>query len=349
MLNRLFGFWRPQLAVDLGTSNTLISAPGRGLLLSEPSVVALDRKTGRVLSGGCAVGHLAKQMLGRAPDSIRVVRPLSEGVIADYRLCEAMLRYLLRKALKDRWVPKPRLVVAIPGCITPVQRQAVLNSCLRAGAGQVFLLPEVKAAAIGCGLPINEPVASMICDVGGGTTEVAIMSLAEEVSARSIRVGGDAMDEAIVHYLRKCYSLEIGLQAAERLRIEIGSAFPLDDERTDEVRGVDVVSGLPRQATITSEEIREALEEPLDAIAFAIKAALDSCGPDLAGDLVDRGLVLAGGASLLRGMDRYLAEQTGLPVRVSPDALTAVAKGAEICLEQFTHWRPAFTSVDDAA
>jgi len=349
MLSQLLTFWRADLAIDLGTANTLISAAGEGLVLNEPSVVAVYRESGRLLSGGCAVGHLARQMLGRTPDSIRVVRPLREGVIADYRLCEAMLRYFLRKAQRDRWGRKPRALVAIPGSITPVQRQAVFNSTLRAGAGEVFLLPEAKAAAIGSGLPINEPVASMVCDIGGGTTEVAIMSLGEAVAMESIRVGGDAMDQAVADYVRRNYSLEISVAAAERLRIDIGSAYPLGDELNAETSGLDVVSGLPRRASITSEEVREALELPLEAIADAVKAALDSCSPDLAADLVDQGLVLAGGGSLLRGLDRYLAEHTGLPVRLAPDPLTAVARGTQICLEQLSHWRSALVSMADAA
>ncbi len=348
MLNRLLGFWRADLAIDLGTANTLISVAGEGLVLNEPSVVAVEQNTSRILSGGCAVGHLAKQMLGRTPQSISVVRPLRDGVIADFRLCEAMLAYFLRKAQRGNWSARPRVLVAVPGCITPVERRAVFNSAQRAGAGAVYLVPEAVAAAVGCGLPIAEPVASMICDIGGGTTEVAVISLGDQVALQSLRVGGDAMDRAIVDYLKRHYNLLIGLPTAERLRIDLGSAAPLPEEMTDEVSGLDRISGLPRKATITSPEIRDALAAPLEAIVEAVKRTIDDCSPDLAADLVDHGLVLAGGGSLLRGIDRYLADHTGLPVRVSPDALSAVAQGAQICLEHFADWRGVFDSSDDA-
>ncbi len=344
MLHRLLG---ADLAIDLGTANTVISMRVEGIVLDEPSVVAVQQGTSRVLSGGCAVGHLAKQMLGRTPESIHVVRPLRDGVINDFQLCEAMLRYFLRKARRNAWGGIGRVIISVPGCITPVERRAVYNSAQRAGARRVFLLPEATAAAIGCGLPITEPVASMVCDIGGGTTEVAVLSLGETVADESVRVGGDAMDRAIVEYVRRHYSLVIGIASAERLRIDIGSAYPLGDELIDQVSGTDQISGLPRKATITSEEVREALSEPLEAIIEAIKQTLDACGPDLAADLVDHGLVLAGGGALLRGIVRLVAEQTGLPVRVAPDALAAVAKGTQICLERFSQWRPALQSSDD--
>jgi len=347
MLNRLLGFLSFDLAVDLGTANTLISVAGEGLVLDEPSVVAVEQRSGRILSGGCAVGHLAKQMLGRTGASISVVRPLSRGVITDFELCEAMLRYFLSKAQRSGLRLKPRVLVAVPGCITPVEKRAVFNSTHRAGARQVFLLGEAKAAAIGAGLPIAEPVASMVCDVGGGTTEVAVLSLADVVAGRSIRVGGDAMDQAIVDYLRRHYSLRIGLPAAEQLRIDTGSAYPLEAERVQEVRGVDAPSGLPRRATVTSEEIRQALGDPLEAILEAIKATLDGCSPELAADLVDSGMVLCGGGGLLRGLDRFITEQTGLPVRLAAEPLAAVARGALICLENLDRWRPTLASSDD--
>ncbi|MEX0936585.1 MAG: rod shape-determining protein [Pirellulales bacterium] len=347
MLNRLLGMFGADLAIDLGTANTLICVADEGLVLNEPSVVAVQRRSGRILSGGCAVGHLAKQMLGRTPDSIHVVRPLRDGVITDFLLCEAMLRYFLRKAAGSSWRARPRVLVAAPGCITPVEKRALYNSALRAGARQVLLISEAKAAAIGCGLPIHEPVASMVCDIGGGTTEVAVMSMGDCVASDSTRVGGDAMDAAIFDYLKRHYSLEIGLSTAERLRIEIGSAFPLDCELTDEVSGVDVVSGLPRRATITSEEIREAMAPPLTRIIESIKATLDDCNPDLAADLVDHGLVLAGGGSLVRGMERFVTQQTGLPSRIAQDPMSAVAAGAQICLENLSQWRSALESSDD--
>jgi rod shape-determining protein MreB and related proteins len=347
MLHRFLGLLGSDLAIDLGTANTLISVAGEGLVLNEPSIVAVEEGTNRILSGGCAVGHLAKQMQGRTPQSICVVRPLSAGVIADFELCEAMLRYFMRKARRQGFRVKPRVVVAVPGCITPVEKRAVYNSTQRAGAREVFVMSEAKAAAIGAGLPIAEPVASMICDIGGGTTEVAVLSLGDIVASQSVRVAGDAMDQAVVDYLRRHYSLRIGTSAAERLRIEVGSAYPLEEELVEEVRGVDAISGLPRKAAITSEEVREALGTPLLEIVEAIKATLDQCSTDLASDLVDNGLVLAGGGSLLRGLDRFFGEQTGLPTRVSAEPLTAVARGTYICLEHFDRWRSALESSDD--
>ncbi|MEN6497091.1 MAG: rod shape-determining protein [Thermoguttaceae bacterium] len=347
MLRELFQYFSVDLAVDLGTANTLISVVGEGIVLDEPSVVAVQQRTNRILSGGCAVGHLARQMLGRTPDSIAVVRPLADGVIADFELCEAMLRYFFRKAQPAGWRVKPRVLVGVPGCITPVEKRAVFNSTLRAGARQVFLLEEAKAAALGAGLPIAEPVASMVCDIGGGTTEVAVMSLGDVVVSRSIRTAGDKMDQAIVDYLYRHYSLRIGLPAAERLKIDLGSAYPLEQEQVAEIGGLDSISGLPRKATITSEEVRQALSDPIDAILDAIKATLDRLTPDLASDLMDNGLVLCGGGALLRGLDRHLAEQTGLPVRVAPEPLLTVAKGMLICMEYLDQWRPTLESSDD--
>jgi rod shape-determining protein MreB len=348
MLQQLCGYFSADLAVDLGTANTLISVAGEGLVLNEPSVVAVAEGTNRILSGGCAVGHLARQMQGRTPGSISVVRPLRSGVITDFELCEAMLRYFLRKAQHSRFAVRPRLVVGAPGCITPVEKRALYNSAHRAGARQVFLVPEATAAAMGSGLPVAEPVASMICDIGGGTTEVAVISLGDMVASQSLRVGGDAMDQAIVDYLRRRYSLRIGLPTAERLRIDIGSARVLEEELVDEVRGVDVISGLPRRATITSEEVREALGEPLEQIIEAIKTTIDGCTPDLASDLFDCGVVLSGGGALVRGMERFVADRTGLPTRVAADPLSAVARGTLICLENFEQWRGMLESSDDA-
>jgi rod shape-determining protein MreB len=258
-----------------------------------------------------------------------------------------MLRYLLGKAQRPGWRLKPRVLVGVPGCVTPVEKRAVFNSVQRAGARQVWIMREATAAAVGVGLPIAEPVASMVVDVGGGTTEVAVLSLGDTVAAQSVRTGGDDMDQAIVDYLRRHYSLRIGLSTAERLRIDIGSAYPLEEERAEEVSGLDTISGLPRKARITSEEVRQALGEPLLAILEAIKTTLDSLSPDLAADLVDNGLVLCGGGALLRRLDRYLAEQTGLPVRLTAEPLTAVAKGLLICLEHIEQWKTQMESSDD--
>jgi len=347
MLHQLFDSFGSDLAVDLGTANTLVSVVGEGLVLDEPSVVAVQQGSGRILSGGCAVGHLAKQMQGRTPDSITVVRPLRDGVITDFDLCEAMLRYFFRKVRRSRWQRKPRVLVAVPGCITKVERRAVFNSVHRAGAREVWLIGEATAAAIGAGMPVAEPVASMVVDVGGGTTEVAVISLADTVAASSVHTGGDRMDRAIVDYLRRHFSLRIGLPSAERLRIDIGSAFPLQEERVEEISGLDSVGGLPRKATITSEEVRQALGDPLQEIIEAVKATLDDCSPDLAADLVSAGLVLCGGGSLLRGIDKYISEQTGIPARIDAEPLSTVARGLLICLEQFDNWRPSLQSSED--
>lgn len=347
MLRRLFGLLGSDLAIDLGTANTLVSVVGEGLVVNEPSIVAVEGGTNRILSGGCAVGHLAKQIEGRTPQSICVVRPLLAGVIRDFELCEAMLRYFMRKACRQGFGVKPRVLVAVPGCITPVEKRAVFNSTQRAGAREVFVIPEAKAAAIGTGLPIAEPVASMICDVGGGTTDVAVLSLGDVVAAQSVRVAGDAFDRAIVDYVRRHYNLRIATGAAERLRIEVGSAYPLEQELSGEVAGIDAISRLPRKARVTSEEVREALAAPLLAIVEAIKTTLDDCSAELVSDLLDNGLVLAGGAALTRGLDRYLSEQTGLPTRLCAEPLSAVSRGTYICLEHFDRWRSAVQSGDE--
>lgn len=343
------GYFRSDLGIDLGTANTLVGVAGEGVLVDEPSVVAVEQRTGRILSGGCAVGHLARQMEGRTPGSIVVRRPVAAGVIADFELCEAMLHYFIRKAQPPGFRWKPRALLAVPGCITPVERRAVFNSAQRAGLGQVGIVQEARAAAIGVGLPLAEPLASMVCDIGGGTTEVAVLSLADVVASQSIRIGGDAMDQAIVDYLRRHYCLRIGTATAERLRIEIGSAWCLEEERSAEVRGLDAVAGLPRKATVTSEEVRQALADPLEAIVEAIRLTIDQCGPELAADVMDRGLVLCGGGALLRGLDRYLTERTGLPTRLADEPLTAVARGVLACLEHLDRWRNIVRWADDDA
>ena len=346
MLSLLQSLFSADLAIDLGTGNTLVAVDGEGFVLIEPSVVAVQNGTNRVRSRGSAVGTLAKQMLGRTPDSIHAVRPLRHGVIADFELCEAMLRYFIRKAHKRHWSVKPRVVIAVPGGLTQVEKRAVFNSAERAGARQVFLIEEAKAAGIGAGLPIGEPTASMVCDIGGGTTEIAVLSLAEIVSCQSVRTAGDNFDQAIVEYLKRHYSLRIGDAAAERLKIDIGSAYELEHELSAEVRGLDLISALPRKATITSEEVREALQEPLESIAEAIRSTLELCDPELAGDLVDNGLLLTGGGSLLRRLDKAISEHTGLPVRLAEDPLTTVARGTAICVEHLSQWRSTLESSD---
>ncbi|MBN1394114.1 MAG: rod shape-determining protein [Pirellulales bacterium] len=339
MLEKLLNHFRSDLAVDLGTANTAIYLVGEGLVLNEPSVVAVGREGGKILSGGCAVGHLAKQMEGRTPERIEVVRPLRDGVVADFELCEAMLHYFFRKSRRPGKRLRPRVLLGVPGCITPVEKRAAFNSVLRAGAGRVWIMTKAQAAAIGVGLPIAEPTASMVCRIGGGTTEAAVMSLADSVAAESIRTGGDAMDRAIVDYFRRQYALRIGPATAERLKIDVGSAYPPEEERSVELSGMDAVSGLPRRTTITSEEVRRALADPLQAIIEAITSTLDRCGPELASDLMQNGLVLCGGGALLRRIDRFIGERTGLPVRLAAEPLTAVAKGLAVCMEDFRRWR----------
>ena len=344
MFHRLRRFLCPDLAIDLGTANTLVSVQGEGVVLNEPSVVALEKGTRRVLGKGTAVGKLAKQMLGRTPDSITAIRPLQDGVITDFELCEAMLRYFIQKASRQTRGLKPRVIIAVPGGITPVEKRAVFNSAERAGAGRVYLIEESKAAGIGAGLPISEPIASMVCDIGGGTSDVAIFSLGEIVASQSVRVAGDELDEAVVEYLKQRFSLRIGTPTAEKVKIQIGSAYPLEQELTMEVRGLDTISGIPRKAVVTSEEIREALREPVTAILNCVKHCIEQCKPELVGDIVDHGLVLTGGGALLRGLDQLMNEQLGIPVRVTDDPLTTVARGTAICLDHLSQWR---SSLDD--
>ncbi len=342
MLSRLFPNLRTDLVVDLGTAVTRIGLPGEGVVLEEPTLAAVEPATRQILAGGCAVGHLAQHMLGRTADSIEIVEPLRAGVVADYEVCEAMLRHFFAKArLPGAW-GKPRVLVTIPGDITPVERRAVLNSTHRAGARQVLLLSKLKAAALGAGLPIAEPVASMVCSVGAGSTEVGVLSLANIVSANSIRVAGRDMDQAVVDCLRRHFSLRVSRQSAERVRIEIGSARPLVEEQVRQIRGTDHVSGLPREALVASEQVREALEEPLDKIVDAIRATLDCLDPELAADLMDQGMVLCGAGALLTGLDRLIAERTGLPVRLAEEPGTTVTRGALICLEHLGRWQSLF-------
>lgn len=339
MLNRLRRWMSPDLAIDLGTANTLVAIQGEGVILDEPSVVALQNGSRKVLGRGTAVGKLAKQMLGRTPDSITAVRPIQDGVITDFELCEAMLRYFIQKAARSTPGFKPNVVIAIPGGITNVEKRAVFNSAERAGAGRVYLINESKAASIGAGLPISEPLASMICDIGGGTTEVAVLSLAEIVANKSIRVAGDECDAAIVDYMKQHFALRVGDQTAEQLKIKIGCAYPLDQEQTSEIRGLDIVSGVPRKAIVTSEQVREALRGPLEKILHCVKSVIEQCEPELVADLSDTGMVLTGGGALLPGLPLYFQEQLGIPVRVANDPLRSVVRGAAICIEHLSQWK----------
>jgi rod shape-determining protein MreB len=339
MFHRLRHWVCPHLAVDLGSANTRIAIPGEGIVLDEPSVVALQRGCRRVLGQGTAVGKLARQMLGRTPENITAVRPVRDGVITDYELCEAMLHYFLRKLGRRTPGIRPRLVIPVPGHITPVERRAVLHSAERAGAGQVTLMPVAKAAAIGAGLPFSEPLANLICDIGGGTTEVAVLSLGQIVATRSLRVAGDEMDEAIVEYVRRHYSLKIGESTAEQLKLRVGCAAPLDQELTAELSGLDLVSGVPRKAIITSEEVRAALADPLEVILRCIQSVIEQCAPELVSDLADTGLVLTGGGSQLPGLELFMRQRLGIPVRVMPEPQRVVVRGAAICAEHLDRWR----------
>ena len=335
MFSWLLGYFSNDIGIDLGTANTLVYVKDRGIVLREPSVVAIQQGSNRVL----AVGEEAKRMLGRTPGNIVAIRPMKAGVIADFEVTEAMLRYFIRKAHNRKWVVRPRIIISVPSGITEVEKRAVKDSATHAGAREVYLIEEPMAAAIGVGLPVQEPAGNMIVDMGGGTTEVAIISLAGIVLSRSVRVGGDEMDEAIVQYLKRVYNLMIGERTAEEIKITIGSAYPLGEELSMEVKGRDLVAGLPKTLTITSEEIREALQEPVSAIVEAIRITLERCPPELSSDLVDRGIVLAGGTSQLRGMDKLLAEQTGLPVHVAEDPLSAVAEGTGVVLHELNFLR----------
>jgi rod shape-determining protein MreB len=348
MLPRLSTLLHADLAIDLGTAATRVALPGEGIVLEEPSVVAVSRSANRLLSGGCAVGHLARQMLGRTPDSVSVVRPLAGGVITNFQLCEAMLRYFLRKARPLRFGLRPRLLMAAPACLTPVEKHAIYTSAHRAGAGQVLLVGVAQAAALGLRLPVAEPVASMLIDIGAGATEVAVLSLGGIVSQQSCHTGGDQMDAAIVDHLRRQYGLRVGLSAAEQLRIDLGSAWPIDDERTTEVRGLDLANGLPRRMEINAAQVRQALTAPLEKIVETIRATLDNCSPDLVSDLVDRGVMLCGGGALLAGLDQWITHRTGLPAWVATEPQTAVVQGTLTCLEHLDTWHN-FVESSDAA
>lgn len=342
MLNRLRDWLCPDLGIDLGTVNTLITVRGDGVVLDEPSVVALERESRQILGRGAAIGKLARQMVGRTPGSIEAVHPVRHGVVTDFELCESMLRYFIRKASRQQGGMRPRVILAVPAEITAVEKRALYNSAERAGAGRIYLIDQAKAASIGAGLPISEPLASMVCDIGGGTTEAAVLSLGECVAGRSIRIAGDDMDEAIVDYVRRRYSMRIGKPTAEQLKIDIGSAAPLEAELSAEVRGLDSISGIPRKAILTSEEVREALEDCLWKIVNCLKGTIEQCHPELIGDLADTGLMLTGGGALLRNIDLFLREQLGIPVRIDPEPLTTVARGTAICLEHLQHWHRRF-------
>jgi rod shape-determining protein MreB len=323
LVDYFLGFFSNDLGIDLGTATTLVYVKGQGVVLCEPSVVAIEKATNRVI----AVGDEAKKMLGRTPGSIVAIRPMKDGVISDFEVTEAMLKYFIKKVQPRRFLVRPSIVIAIPSGITEVEKRAVIDSADHAGARSVLLIEEPKAAAIGVGLPVQEPGGNMIVDIGGGTTEFAVISLGGIVYAKSIRVAGDEMDMAIMEYLRKTYNLMIGERTSEEIKIRIGSAYPLEEELTMDVRGRDLIAGLPKTISITSVEVREALADTVQVIVDAAKSTLEHTPPELAADLIDRGIVMAGGGSLLRGIDRRIAEETGLPVHVAEDPHTAVVRG----------------------
>ncbi|HET8559537.1 MAG TPA: rod shape-determining protein [Marmoricola sp.] len=328
MANSIIG---RDMAVDLGTANTLVYVRGKGVLLDEPSVVALNSTTGEIL----AVGHEAKRMLGRTPDNITAIRPLKDGVIADFEATEQMLRFFIQQVHRRRYFAKPRLVICVPSGITAVEQRAVKEAGYQAGARRVYIVEEPMAAAIGASLPVHEATGNMIVDIGGGTTEVAVISLGGIVTSLSIRTAGDELDQAIIAWMKKEYSLMLGERTAEEIKMTLGSAFPLPQEPEAEIRGRDMVSGLPRTVVVSSAEVRQALEEPLHAIIDAVRVTLDQTPPELAGDIMDRGLVLTGGGALLRGLDERLRHETGMPVHVAEEPLHSVAMGSGKCVEEF--------------
>ncbi len=331
LTDRLFGNFGSDMAIDLGTANTLVSVRGQGIVINEPSVVAIEKQDQRVL----AVGAAAKEMLGRTPGSIVAMRPLKDGVIADFDVTEAMLRYFISRAQGKRmpWHPKPRVVVCVPSGVTSVEKRAVFEATITAGARQAFLIEEPMAAAIGAGLPVDSPTGSMVVDIGGGTTEVAVISMGGIVNATSIRIAGDAFDSAVVQYAKNHYNIAIGERTAEEIKITIGSAAPLVEEIDVEVRGRDLLSGLPRTVRIESEDVREALDEPVAKMIQAVKDTLDETPPDLASDLMEYGITLTGGGGMLRGLDERLRAEIGVPVHVSETALINVVEGCAMVLE----------------
>ena len=340
IFDRLLGAFSLDMGIDLGTCNTLVCVKGEGIVLNEPSVVAVWKGTNKVLQNGNAVGLVAKEMIGKTPGSITAIRPLKDGVISDFDITEAMLKYFIRRVHGNKLLVRPRVVIAIPSGITAVEKRAVYESAERAGARRVYLVEEPMAAAIGAGLPVTEPTASMIVDIGGGTTEVAIISLGGISVCDSVRTAGDDFDQAIVEHMKRTYNMAIGDQMAERIKIEIGSAATFsENEPSMDVRGRDLISGLPRKTSVTAQEIREALQEPVTSIIEAVTHTLELAEPELAADLVENGITMAGGSSMLRGLTSVISNATGLDVRLAEDPLTCVARGTAIYLENLDIWK----------
>jgi rod shape-determining protein MreB len=347
IIKRCFGVFSKDMGMDLGTCNTLVYVRGEGIVLSEPSVVAVRKGTNKVLLDGKAVGSTAKEMIGKTPGNIVAVRPMRNGVIADFDVTEALISYFIQKVHNRKFGIMPRVVIAVPSGITGVEKRAVINSAERAGARQVFVVEEPMAAGIGAGLPMLDPIGNMIVDIGGGTTEVAVLSLGGIVASRSVRVAGDEFDDAIMQHLRRAYNLQVGEQTAERIKIDVGSLYPLEQELTMEVSGRDVMAMMPRKVTITSEEIREAMKEPFESIVHAIKETLEETPPELAADLTERGITMAGGGSLIRGIDRAIRKEIDVPVRLSEDPLTCVARGTGLVIENLDKFKDALESDED--
>ena len=333
MFKSIFRRFAKDIGIDLGTANTLVYVQGRGIVLQEPSVVAIEKDTNTIF----AVGNEAKQMVGRTPGNIVAIRPMKDGVIADFDVTEKMLRYFINKTKKSIGLLSPRVIIGVPSGVTEVEKRAVIDAGMQAGAREVFLIEEPMAAAIGAGLQIEEPTGSLIVDIGGGTTEVAVISLGGIVSSRSLRIAGDEMNEAIAHYIKRHYNLMIGERTSEDIKKEIGSAYPDGNNEQMEVRGRDLVTGLPKTIIVTSQQIQEALAEPIAGIVDAVKMTLERTPPELAADILDKGIVMAGGGSLLHGIDRLLAAETGMPVQIAEDPLTCVARGTGMALERNYH------------
>jgi rod shape-determining protein MreB len=330
-LKSLLSMFSNDLAIDLGTANTLVYAKNKGIVVREPSIVAVNKLNNNVE----AVGKEAKEMLGRTPGNIVAIRPMKDGVIADFEVTEKMIKYFIEKAHGRRFLVKPRIVISVPSEITQVEKRAVKDSALRAGATEVYLIEQAMAAAIGAGLPITDPTGNMIVDIGGGTTDVAVISLAGIVYSRSVRVAGNEMDDAIIQYIKRKYNLLIGERTAEQVKIEIGSAFPLDEEMTMEIKGRDLVEGVPKTLVVSDEEIREALSETVATIVEAVRVALERTPPELSADIMDKGIIIAGGGSMLKNLDKRLREETGLPVTLAEDPLACVALGTGQMLTDF--------------
>jgi len=324
------GFFAKDIGIDLGTANTLVHVKGKGIILREPSVVAINRKTGNIL----AVGDVAKKMIGRTPGNITAIRPMKDGVIADFEITQNMLKYFIRRAITGKILSKPRVVICVPSGVTEVEKRAVEEATLQSGAREAYLIEEPMAAAIGANLPVEEPTGSMIVDIGGGTSEVAVISLGGIVTSRSLRIAGDEFDEAIVNYIKKEYNLMIGERTAENIKVTIGTAYPKENDETMDIRGRDLVLGLPKNLSITSTEIMGALKEPINAIVDAIKFTLERTPPELASDIMDKGIMLAGGGALLSELDTLIKEETGMPVSIAERPLDCVVVGTGKVLDE---------------